>query len=156
MRPPNEAGEVFAEIAEGEGARRERSQIGRRERAEPVFAEDVRERAKVLAQDVDVPEEELLAVDLELHDGREALVSRSDLLGQHHALGAGGHRCCCTEDVGQRTLDLREAHVPLPARTSARMARARSASRASTSQAGIASSHSTSVATAPQRPTARR
>lgn len=133
-RLADERRELRAEIAERERARRMRHQVRTRQRLERLRAEQVRDRAEVLAQGVDVPQEELLAVDLHLRGAREPRVAgrQRPLLGRQRA-----HGITC-------------------ASTAARSARARWASAASTSQLGMASSHSTSVETDPQRARERR
>ena len=124
-RARDEPGELRPEVSQGERTRRKRLQIGLRERLERVVAEPVRERAEVLVQDVDVTEEELLAVDVELHGRREAVARRGEPLRERRALGIGRDGVGGPQELGEGTLHRREAHALAPGRGPRRASGAR-------------------------------
>jgi len=141
---------VLAEVTQRERRRRALREVRLGEALEAVVAERVFDRREVVAQHVDVTEPELLAVDVDLLDGREPFVAARDTLGvgdqvrdcPSRTTHAGAHRRApLASRRGSPSLGLCRRYGACGAadkrlrstRTSARFVRAFAASAASTS-----------------------
>jgi hypothetical protein len=82
LGPADEGVEALAEVAQRERRGWVRGQIGLAQRTEAIVAEEMMDGDEVFLHPADVPEPELLAIDLELLHGREANPLRHDAFGR--------------------------------------------------------------------------